>query len=444
LSADTGLQPNLNLPGELALAFDTRAERVVGARRQTFCTDVHKFTFTTPVGGGKVEVAGEPPVVSPSSRWTGLRTRLALSSVIALLGIGGVVVLYNDYVARHAWYAQHGDVAALFGFGIGASLLLGVALALLLLTRAARSWFAIGISMGAAAAFALGVFLAYTYKQPSLVTARSELAAGNLIRAQQEAQALVDLNRDTTGGAAVLDDLHLRRAKDLRLLSELIVCIREAWHGDGARADAETLLRTRVQEVAAHLYTKHDVDGLGQLDNEIKTALPDMSDGVRWLLAAVRGGALLEAADTAAAPAQLDTVVKLAERVPQPMRPAEALQLTATAMRLGPALVATNAKSPRDRIKALAASVDPAREYARLVGMDSNVVAQGLVRQQKDATRALARAELRAKQRAEHDRTSPAEQPQSPGAAVGGPIDPYAVRSETPDGEASRQQDERK
>jgi len=47
-------------------------------------------------------------------------------------------------------------------------------------------------------------------------------------------------------------------------------------------ATASKMLRPR-------LYAKHDVDGLKQLDSEIGTALPDMSDGVRWLLAAVRG-----------------------------------------------------------------------------------------------------------------------------------------------------------
>jgi hypothetical protein len=443
LSADTGLQPNLKLPSELALALDTLAERVVGARRQTFCTDVHKFTFTTPVGGGRVEVAGEPPVVSPSSRWTGLRTRLALSSVIALLGIWGVVLLYNDYVARHVWYAQHGDVVPLVGFGIGASLLLGLAFAFLLVARAARSWFTIGVSAGAAAAFALGVFLAYTHKQPSIATARSELAMGNLIQAQEEAQALVDMQRDTTGGGLVLDDIHLRRAKELRSFSELIASVREPWHGNGARGDAETLLRTRVQEAATHLYMKHDIDGLGQLDTEIGIALPDMSDGVRWLLAAVRGGALLESADTAAAPAQLDTVVKLAERIPQPMRPVEALQITATATRLVPVLVATTSKSPRDRVKALVAAVEPAREYARLLGMDPNIVAQGLAFQQKEATRALVRAERWAQQRAARDRGALATQPQPSGDAAGAPIDPYTDRNETVDGEAAGSNHER-
>jgi hypothetical protein len=352
--------------------------------------------------------------------------------VIALLGIGSVVALYKNYIGQHAWYTQHGDIAPLFGFGIGASLLLGVALAFLLLARAARSWFAIGISVGAAAAFALGVFLAYTYKQPSIATARSELAAGNLIRAEEEAQALVDLHHDTTGGAAILDDLHLRRAKDRQSFAELIGCIREPWHAEGARADAEKLLRTRVQKAAAHLYAEHDVDGLGQLDSEIGKALPDMSDGIRWLLAVTRGGALISAADTAAASAQLDTVVKLAERVPQLMQPAEALQITTTAVKLIPVLVSASAKSPKDRIKALGIAVVLAREYAQLVGIDSDVVAQGLIRQQREVARSLARVEFRAKQSAERDRGSPVEQPQSPGVAAGAPIDPYAGRNDPP------------
>jgi len=440
---DTGVQPSLKVPSELALTVDVRAERVASARRQTFCTDVHRFTFATLFGGGTVEVAGEPPVVSPSSRWSGLRTRLALSSMITLLGIAGVIALSDAYIGRHIWYARHGDIIPLLGFGSGASLLLGVALAFVMLARAARSWFAIGISAGAAAAFGLGVFLAYTYKNPSAEIARSELAGGNLLRAQEEAQALVDLGRDATGGGAVLDDLHLRKARDLQSLPELIASVRAPWHEDGARMSAETILRTRVQDLATHLYTTHDVSGLELLENEIGTAVPTMSDGVRWLLAVVRGGALLEAADTAAAPAQLDAVVKLAVRVPQSMRPDETLQINAIATTLGPALVATNAKSAKERIKAIAAAVGPAREYARLVGMDSNSVAQGFARRQKEAALAALRADLWAKQRAERARNSSNASPPSREAAANVPIDPYAVRSAPVDGESSQEQDKR-
>lgn len=443
LSVDTGLQPSLSLPSELAPALDIRADRVIGARRQTFCTDVHRFTFTTPVGGGTVEVAGEPPIVSPSSRWTGLRTRLALSLTIALLGIWGVATIYSDYVSQHTWYARYGDVGPLIGFGIGAASLLGVTLALLLVARAARSWFAIGIAAGAAGAFALGIILACTYKQPSIATARQELTAGNLIRAQEEAQALVDMHRDTTEAGSVLDDLHLRRARDLRALSDLVACVREPWHGARGQTDAEALLRTRVQEISAQLYGKHDMDGLRALDSQLGADVSGMGNGIRWLIATVRSGMLLESSDIAAVSAQLEAVAKLTEGVPQSMRPNEAPQIAAAATRLIAALSATNARSPRDRIKALATAVDLAHEYARLVGMDSNTIAQGLARQQKEATRALARAErLAQQQKAERDSGSQTQQQQPGEAAAGSPIDPYPVQSETSNG-TNRQQDER-
>src|SRR6185295_1935901 len=110
---------------------------------------------------------------------------------------------------------------------------------------------------------------------------------------------------------------------------------------------------------------------------------------------------------------QLEAVVKLAEGVPQSMRLTEAPQIAAAAMKLIAALSATNARSPRDRIKALATAADLAREYARLVGLDSNTIAQGLSRQQKEATRALARAErLAQQQKAEHDSDSQSLQQQ--------------------------------
>ncbi len=430
LSADTGLQASLSVPGELAPTLDARAERVIGARRQTFCTDVHKFTFITPVGGGMIDVAGEPPVVSPSSRWTGLRTRLALAFAIVLLGTWGTAAIYQDYVARHPWYAQHGDVGPLVGFGAGAAILLGAAAAFLMVTRAARSWFAVGVSAGAAAAFGLGVALAYTYDQPSIATATHELADGNLIRAQDEAQALVDMHRDTAEAGAVLDDLHLRRARDLRSFPDLIACIREPWHGSRGRADAEALLRARVQEAAVQLFTTHDTDRLGQLDSAIATVVPDMSHGLRWLIAAVRAGVLLESSDAAGASAQLEAVVKLAEGVPPSLRPAEAPQITETATKLIAALAAANARSLRDRIKALATAAELAREYGRLVRMDADVVALALVRQHKQATWALVRAARQAQQQ-NAGRDGGAQPPAE--AAAGNPIDPYAAQAEASD-----------
>lgn len=204
-----------------------------------------------------------------------------------------------------------------------------------------------------------------------------------------------------------------------------------------------TLLRTRVQETAAQLYAKHDTDGLGALASELGADVPDMSNGVRWLIATVRGGALLESSNIAAASTQLEAVVKLAEGVPQSMRLSEAPQIAAAATKLIVALSATNARSLRDRIKAFATAADLAREYARLVGMDSNTIAQGLARQQKEVTRALARAEhLAQQQKAERDSGSQVPQQQPDEAATGSPVDPYPVRGEPTDG-TNRQQDER-
>lgn len=440
LTADTGLQRSLNVPGELQPIIDARGERVIGARQQTFGTDVHRFTFATPVGGGTVEVAGEPPVVSPSSRWRGLRTRLVLSSALAASGIWGVVSLHNDYVAQHVWYARHGDAAPLVGFGIGASLLVAVALALLLVARNARSWFAVGIAVGAAAAFTLGVFLAYTHKQPTAASAQRELAAGNLRGAEDEAQALVDTHRDAAGGGAVLDALHLRRANDLRSLSELIACVGEPWHADQARAGGEAVLRARIQDRAAELYATHDIRGLDRLDAEIHTARPEMSDGVEWLLAAVRAGAFLEVIDTTAASVQLAIVIKLADRVPQPMRPIDRQQITSTAATLAPLLATISAGPVKDRVKALSAAVEPAREYARLVGMNPDTVAQGFVKQQNEIVRAVERASRRAQQQKaarEHEAQAIQQQAEPTG---GVPVDPY-TRSEPIDADATQRRD---
>jgi hypothetical protein len=434
LSADSGLQPSLNVPGKLAPTLDVRAERVIGARRQTFCTDVHKFTFTTSVGGGTVEVAGEPPVVSPSSRWTGLRTRVALAFAIVLLGAWGTAALHRVYVAQHPWYAAHGDVGPLVGFGVGTTILLGIAFAFLIVTRAARSWFAVGVPAGAAGAFGLGVLLAYTHDQPSIATATQELAAGNLIRARDEAQALVDMNHDTARAGAVLDDLHLRRARDARSLSDLVTSIQEPWHGSRGRADAEAVLRVRVQDAADQLFAAHDIDRLGQMDSAIATAVPDMSPGLHWLVAAIRAGMLLASSDTTEASAQLEAVVKSAGAVPSPLRPAEAQQITETATRLIAALAAANTKSPRDRIEALATAAELAREYGPLVHMDADVVALALVRQHKQATSALARAVRQAQQRNTGSDTGSALQQQPPGtAAANGPVDPYATQGQPGD-----------
>ncbi|HET7506104.1 MAG TPA: hypothetical protein VFK02_34025 [Kofleriaceae bacterium] len=441
LSADTGLQRSLNVPSELQPVIDPRSERVISGRQQTFCTDVHKFTFATLVGTGRVEVAGEPPVVAPTSRWGGLRTRLVLSSALAVLGILGVASLHNDYVARNVWYARYGDGAPLIGFGVGASFLLAVALAFLLVARSARSWFAVGMAAGAAAAFALGVFLAYTHEQPTATAARRELVAGNLQRARDEAQALIDTHRDPAGGGEVLDELHLRRAKGVQSLPELISCLAEPWHADEARANAEAVLRARVQQRASELYANHDARELDLLDGEIHAARPELSDGVQWLLATVRAGAFLEVVDTTAASVQLAIVIKLADRVPLAMRPADAQLITTTATTLAPVLAAVHATPVKDRVKALAAALEPAREYARLVGMDADVVVRGLVKQQNELVRTLERAaRLAQQQRAERERQAQSVQQQAEPIA-GMPVDPYSVRTEPTDVDATQQRD---
>lgn len=440
LSADTGVQRSLTLPDELLAAIDARAERVVGVRQQTFCTEVHKLAFTTPVGGGTVELAGEPPVVSPTSRWRGLRTRLVVSSTIAFLGIGGAVSLYNDYISQHVWYARHGDGALLVGLGIVTSLLVTMALAILLVARQARSRFAVGMSIGPAAAFAFGTFLAYTHAQPDTIVAQRELAAGNLRRAQDEAQALIDLHRDVAGGEVVLDELHLRRAKSLRTFPELIACIRGSWFTDRARADADAVLRTRVQEAAAELYAKQDIQELEHLGSELRAEHPEMRDGVQWLLAAVRAAAFLKAEDIASAVVQLSIVLELAHRVPQLMRPADAQLITTSASRLASVLTASSAASLGERAKTLSAAVELAREYARLVGMDSDAVAQGLVNQQNEAARAAERGLHRAVQQVAHDRETPAADQQAE-PTNGVPVDPYGVPIEPADGDATQQRD---
>ena len=437
LKVDTGVQPSLNVLGELAPALDARAERVVSARRQTFCTDVHRFAFGTPVGGGRVDVAGEPPMVSSSSRWTGLYTRLALSAAVALLGVAGVIGLRNGYVARHVWYVHHGSAAPLLGFGIGASLCLGIALALLLVVRIARSWIAIGTALGAVAAFSLGVLLACTYAQPSAETARRELAAGNWVRAQDEAQALVDMRRDAPEAGVVLDELHLHRMENLQSVPELIASMGEPWHGDGVRSRADKLVRTRVLDASARLYAKHDFDGLQRLAVDIAPTLPELGQGARWFSAVVHSGALLEATDLAAAIEQLDRVVKLDGSTPQSMRPAEASRITATAVGLGAALVATSAKSLPERIKALAAAAAPAREYAQLVGVDPGLVEQGLDRLRDQVQRQIAAAaRWTQKQRAERERQAAAAKSQAEDAAPATPVDPYAARPEGANGAA--------
>lgn len=323
LTADTGAHANLAVPPPLAIPLNPREERVVCARRQTFGTDVHQFTFTTPVGGGRVDVAGEPPRVSPASRWGGLRTRLIMAALVAGLAMVGVYGLYEAYVAQHAWYARHGDGVALIGFGGASACLFGLALACGLVSRAARSWFAVGMCGGAAAAFELGVVLACTYDQPSVAVAERELAAGQVVAAREEAQAVIDLHRDPVGGGAVLDELHLRQIRAQRTVSALAAKLAEPWHGSGPRGDAEAVLRARVHAEAGALYRRHDAAGLATLATDLGDAVPDARAEVGWMIAVVESGAALERGDADAALARLDDVGKRAAQlsaVPRPRR----------------------------------------------------------------------------------------------------------------------------
>lgn len=418
LSADTGVQPNLAVPQELTISTNAREERIVGARRQTFGTDVHQFTFTTPVGGGRIDVAGEPPRVSPASRWGGLRTRLIVSAIVAGAAIAGVRGLYGSYVARHAWYAQYGDGASLVGFGVIGACLLGLALACCLVTRAARSWFAVGVCGGATAAFALGVILACTYDHPDLGVARRALADGQLVRAHDEAWALFDLRRDPAGGGAVLDALHLRKLREATSVATLAAGIAEPWYASGPRGEGEALLRARVHDDAVAMYRQHDVDGLAKLI-DLGAAVPDATAQVRWLLAVVRGGAALEAGNTDTALAELDLVGKLADPFPVGMPLAETADIAAAAAKLAPSLAATKAKAVSDQVKALAAVVGPARDFAKMIGMDAGKVGEELTRQQRTAWQVMMRAERWAQQ-------------QRAKATAAAPIDPYTAAAANP------------
>jgi hypothetical protein len=399
LQTDTGIQTNLSVGPELAPRLDRRADRVTSGRRQAFSAVVRRFTFGTPVGGGAVEVAGTPPIVSPTSRWTGLWLRITFAVLLASAGIGASAFLYVSYLSRHAWYEKHGAGIPLVLFGIATSLCFAAILAGLLVRRPARSLLGILVPTGGAVAFALGVVLAFTHARPTLSHARDRVAAGDLEGAQDEARAVLELRLDAVGASDFLDKLHLRRAKALRTVGDLARCIREPWQDSKAQAEAVALLRAIAQAESAKLYGSRNGPALTALGRELEDLAPDLSGAVGWMASVARAAAMVEGGLTVDATAELAEVVKLAPRVPDSLRPPTAVRVTEAAEKLRTALAAANAKPMRDRSKALAAAYEPTKAFAVAVGADPEVAQQGVARAAQDVTRELARMSRRGKKK---------------------------------------------
>src|SRR5262249_20996441 len=157
-----------------------------------FSSNVYRFSFAAPFSNGCIEVAGQLPTVSSTSKWGGLVARSWIAAVAAVGGVSGAYVVFLRYTAQHEWYVRYGNGLAVFTLAAIASLFLAATIAGVLLSKRARSLAGILIPALGLTAFAAGSGIAFQHHKPTTAAADAALQSGDLERARIEAQALAD------------------------------------------------------------------------------------------------------------------------------------------------------------------------------------------------------------------------------------------------------------
>jgi hypothetical protein len=412
LIQDTGLEQPSSAPAELQRSLDPRADRVLQQRRQSFLGTVHRLCFDAVLGKGFVDLAGEPPAVSSTSRWAGLKIRLCLMVLLFLLGSLAASVVYGRYVGRHAWYGTYGNGHLIAALVLAASLLASSMLGSALLVRRGRSLPFLGGTLAGTVVFAIGAYFAFGLRSPQASVAQAALASGQVLRAQEEAQALVDTGADVLAGGQVLDEIHVRQAKVTHGRQELASLLRERWFSPKRMEEARAELQRTVERDALAFFRAHDAFSLERLARDSGQAGQGLGEGALILASALRAAESLTSWNAQAA---RDALAKLEHPsvVLPSMRPPNWDDVTAGASRLVLAIDGIGVKGLRGRRKALAEAVAASRAYAVTLGLDPDSIAKDLSRQLDAVQGQLARAGRRSK--SETTRKGDFENPQSAG-----------------------------
>jgi hypothetical protein len=407
LIEDTGMQRPSSVPDELGRSLDPRADRVLEQRCQAFSGTVHRFCFDAVLGKGFVDLAGEPPAVSSTSRWAGLKVRLYLMAVVFILGGVAANAAYGAYVGRHAWFTIYGNGHLVAALLLIASLLASCTLGSVLLVRRGRSLPLLGGTLAGTIAFLGGAYFAFGLRSPQASVARAALASGQVLRAQDEAQALVDTGADVLAGGQVLDEIHVRQAKATQSRQELALLLRERWFSPKRKEEAVAELQHAVERDASAFFRAHDAASLERLTGDGVQVGQGLGEGALILASALRA---VEFLATWNAKAARDALGKLAppSTVPSTIRPPNWDDITAGASRVIAAIDGMGVKGLRARRKALAEAVEASRAYAAALGTDPDAAAKDVSQQLEAVQTQLARA-IRRKNAA--DRKADSENP---------------------------------
>jgi hypothetical protein len=389
---DTGMEQPSSLPAELERSLDPRGDRVLQQRRQSFSGTVHRFSFDAVLGKGLVELAGDPPAVSSTSRWAGLKVRLFLMSFLFLSGGGVAALIYGRYVGRHVWYGAYGNGGVVAALVVAASAFISLVLGSALLVRRSRSLSLLAGTLAGALTFSAGAYWAYGLDSPRVSVARAALASGLVLRAQAEAQALVDTGLGLSAGGEILDEIHVRRAKTTSDRRELAALLQERWFSPERMKDARDELRKAIERDALAFFRSHDAPSLERLAGEGGQVGDELRDGALVLASALRAAEFLTSSDAQAARRAL---AKLEDTLVQPMRPPKWDDIATAAARLGLAIDGTGVTGLRARRKAITEAIEASRAFAIALDGDPIAVAKDFGQQLEKVQRQLARVTRR-------------------------------------------------
>lgn len=274
---DSGLVPDIDgLDESLLPELDARTERVKSMRFQGFSSGVHAVRYATPLGSGAIEVAGNPPVVLPSSQKGPLRLRRNLLLALFASGVVLSVMVAYGRMSLHPWMREHGGASVLFALSLVGSLAGTVALGALLVAPKARRLVRILAPALVAVLFG-GAAGAYSkVRRPSVDHAKALASGGDLRGAREELAAVIALGLDPAAKAAD-DELHRRELDRAPTVAEKVRVAELPFWDEAQKAEAAALVRTAAQTSLDEALPSAGPDALFALGDALRPIDPALA-----------------------------------------------------------------------------------------------------------------------------------------------------------------------
>lgn len=287
---DSGVVPSsAGVPDELLPPLDPATDRVRSVRVQSFASSVYRLTYVTPLGGGTLEVAGNPPELVASASFAPLRLRRAVILAFLVMGVWVSLMARHGYESRHAWFRDHGDGTLLLAFCLGATVFAtATAAGMLLPLRAWRSRRTL-LPVILALACVGGATWASRLHVPTVVSARASLARGDVAGATAEAEAVLALG-PSPDATRLLDDAGVRQVEVAPDLPTAIERASRTFETRTAKDAAADIVRRRADAQLASAVAAADARAVFAVGDALKPF--DVAAAVR----AFDAGAELEVA----------------------------------------------------------------------------------------------------------------------------------------------------